>query len=870
MTSSSSSFVTFSHDNIKFRDADESETITITVTADVVVELRAKTTHPNNVVTKPAKAALAPGIPFPIDVVYRPPLPKDGPSAKLQFVYKTTPNGEREGTTKMKVTFGKQQGSSSNNGQLERRVSSASIASSVVSSVVEPSRPPQQQQQFEPYEHPMNPLISESTKSSTHQPPPPPTMPLQKQQQPYSSSAAARNSNVQVYVRVRPFLTSISEDTTPYWILNSQPGAIGDQEQLYEFDAVIQPESNNADVFEQCRVAQFVECMSQGINGTLFVYGQTCSGKTHTMFGHPGSEAGIVELLLSSIFSYAHHNAANFTSRLVVSFFEVYNEEVNDLLSKGNSAYNLPVREDRSRGFVVPGLTETPVVTVAQCLSLLHDGYANRKLGFSNINEHSSRSHTVLRVECVMEDTAVGAAAAGSGPRKTRRSVLCMVDLAGSETISDRGGATQRRETSHINVSLSHLKQLIMDLSNGEKFVNYRNSILTKILKQSLGGNSRTVMVCTITPSVEYLKETKSTLRFGTLAKTIKNTIAANVTVSDEGHLREDNARLREQLARAHEQIKEMENLQRNLVSQQQLEQKQQKDVEEVQSLREMILSLQRDKNRIVAEYEAKIEQVREEAKDSVKEKEESMLQIASQANELQNVLRKDNRIDSVMSQVLQYIQYGCRVERVMPDGQLSKEAIFLSQDKSSVHCCHVRNTDGEPSRASITDTVTLTTLECLLLGQYTTGLQQASRTDCFHKSMSLKIAGGRTMDVIFSEDNDFEAWTIALNALCRCRVEWGKPLEVAVLPGHDSLDASEAQFCARMHIAPMLYLSAKTDVLTTTGTYVTLFDIRTITSLDLFHAARLLSFFVERGWVSRRNLFVVGQANLGIKKDEK
>ncbi|XP_030745892.1 chromosome-associated kinesin KIF4-like [Sitophilus oryzae] len=284
----------------------------------------------------------------------------------------------------------------------------------------------------------------------------------------------------------------------------------------------------------------------------VLAYGQTSSGKTHTMMGLP-QDPGLTPRLCRKIFKYFEDGALNNAAdklKVTVSYLEIYNERVSDLLPKDASdqdrTKSLKVREHPKKGPYVEGLTEHPVSTSDDILQRLEQGSSRRKVGSTATNPRSSRSHSVFSVSC-------------EGVK------LHLVDLAGNERAGSRGyGPSRFREGANINKSLVALGNVISTLaeqsrsssrSSRNKFVPYRDSILTWLLKDTLQGNSNTVMVATISPSSACYSETVNTLRFGQRAKRI---IYQPVIVEDPKEitireLRAEIAKLRDLLTLSHQ-----------------------------------------------------------------------------------------------------------------------------------------------------------------------------------------------------------------------------------------------------------------------------------------------------------------------------
>ncbi|CAI2384300.1 unnamed protein product [Moneuplotes crassus] len=289
-----------------------------------------------------------------------------------------------------------------------------------------------------------------------------------------------------------------------------------------------------------------------GYNGTIFAYGQTSSGKTHTMIGKKGDSVnlGVDSLAVQQLFDYA---AENDSSKITVwvSYMEIYNEVINDLLDKDST--NLKIREDTSNsmGAYVEGLKSVQIQNYEEFMEVLDKGEKVRQYGQTKLSEkytdvYSSRSHTIVRI---MIQNKPNSANFVKGQDKNmhisysvKYSILNLVDLAGSERLSDVGlGRT--KETSHINTSLFVLSKVINCLAGKSKryhiklicstHIPFRDSKLTQLLKNSLGGNSMTSVICTVSPNLAHLPLTVSTLEFAKRAKNIKVKARANEVIDD-------------------------------------------------------------------------------------------------------------------------------------------------------------------------------------------------------------------------------------------------------------------------------------------------------------------------------------------------
>ncbi|XP_041098107.1 kinesin heavy chain-like, partial [Polyodon spathula] len=275
----------------------------------------------------------------------------------------------------------------------------------------------------------------------------------------------------------------------------------------YIFDKVLPPNISQENVYNAC-AKQIVKDVLGGYNGTIFAYGQTSSGKTHTMEGklHNPQLMGIIPRISHDIFDHIYSMDENLEFHIKVSYFEIYMDKIRDLLDVSKT--NLAVHEDKNRVPYVKGCTERFVSSPEEVMDVIDEGKANRHVAVTNMNEHSSRSHSIFLINIKQENVETEKKLCGK---------LYLVDLAGSEKVSKTGAeGAVLDEAKNINKSLSALGNVISALAEGTKtHVPYRDSKMTRILQDSLGGNCRTTIVICCSPSVYNEAETKSTLMFG-------------------------------------------------------------------------------------------------------------------------------------------------------------------------------------------------------------------------------------------------------------------------------------------------------------------------------------------------------------------
>uniref|UniRef100_A0A8C3AL34 Kinesin family member 13B n=1 Tax=Cyclopterus lumpus TaxID=8103 RepID=A0A8C3AL34_CYCLU len=309
------------------------------------------------------------------------------------------------------------------------------------------------------------------------------------------------------------------------------------------------------DVVFQCLGESLLDNAFMGYNACIFAYGQTGSGKSYTMMGS-AEQPGLIPRLCSSLFSRTVREAREGECFTVeVSYMEIYNEKVRDLLDPKGNRQALRVREHKVLGPYVDGLSRLAVACYKDIESLMSEGNKSRTVAATNMNEESSRSHAVFNI--ILTHTLMDLQSETSGEKVSK---LSLVDLAGSERAAKTGAAGERlKEGSNINKSLSTLGLVISALADQgagkykSKFVPYRDSVLTWLLKDSLGGNSRTAMVATISPSADNYDETLSTLRYADRAKSIVNHAVVNEDPNARiiRELREEVEKLKEQLLEA-------------------------------------------------------------------------------------------------------------------------------------------------------------------------------------------------------------------------------------------------------------------------------------------------------------------------------
>lgn len=290
----------------------------------------------------------------------------------------------------------------------------------------------------------------------------------------------------------------------------------------YAFDRVFGPATTSQAVYDVA-ARPVVKSAMEGINGTVFAYGVTSSGKTHTMHGDQKSP-GIIPLAIKDVFSIIQDTPGR-EFLLRVSYLEIYNEVINDLLDP--TGQNLRVRED-AQGTYVEGIKEEVVLSPGHALSFIAAGEEHRHVGSNNFNLFSSRSHTIFTL--MIESSAHGDEYDG-----VMYSQLNLIDLAGSESSKTETTGLRRKEGSYINKSLLTLGTVIGKLSEGKAtHIPYRDSKLTRLLQSSLSGHSLVSLICTVTPASSNVEETHNTLKFASRAKRVEIYASRNRIIDEK------------------------------------------------------------------------------------------------------------------------------------------------------------------------------------------------------------------------------------------------------------------------------------------------------------------------------------------------
>ncbi|XP_038884121.1 kinesin-like protein KIN-7C, mitochondrial isoform X2 [Benincasa hispida] len=333
--------------------------------------------------------------------------------------------------------------------------------------------------------------------------------------------------NVTVTVRFRPLsVRELNKGDEIAWYADGECTVRNEFNSsiAYGFDRVFGPATTTRHVYDVA-AQQVVACAMNGINGTVFAYGVTSSGKTHTMHGEQKSP-GVIPLAVKDVFGIIQETPER-QFLLRVSYLEIYNEVINDLLDP--TGQNLRVRED-AQGTYVEGIKEEVVLSPAHALSLIASGEEHRHVGSNNFNLLSSRSHTIFTL--TIESSPHGEY---HGEEDVTLSQLHLIDLAGSESSKTETTGLRRKEGSYINKSLLTLGTVISKLTDEKAtHIPYRDSKLTRLLQSSLSGHGKISLICTVTPASSNSEETHNTLKFAHRSKRVEIKASQNKIIDEK------------------------------------------------------------------------------------------------------------------------------------------------------------------------------------------------------------------------------------------------------------------------------------------------------------------------------------------------
>ncbi|XP_069361903.1 kinesin-like protein Klp61F [Maniola hyperantus] len=502
-----------------------------------------------------------------------------------------------------------------------------------------------------------------------------------------------KNQNIQVFVRLRP-LNQRERDIKSLGVVevaNGREVVVRQSHQSmhnkrFTFDRAFPPHSNQVEVY-QAVVSPLIEEVLAGYNCTVFAYGQTGTGKTHTMVGEAAADestwqtdplAGIIPRALSQLFDELRISNTEYTVR--VSYLELYNEELFDLLSGSEDNSKLRIYEDVTRkgANIVNGLEEIAVYNKNEVYKIMAQGQERKRVASTLMNAQSSRSHTVFTIVVHMKENSP------EGEELVKIGKLNLVDLAGSENISKAGSDNpakkeRARECVNINQSLLTLGRVITALVERHPHIPYRESKLTRILQESLGGRTKTSIIATISPGHKDLEETMSTLEYANRAKNIQNKPEINQKMTKKAILKEyaeEIDRLRRDLYAARE--KNGVYLANETFAEMTLKQEEQR-----KEIQELLL-----KKRAVEEERDRVESVFKELRDQFKDHQNRLSKTVDRLGVTENELA--NTANELKTTKLHYEE-----QKHLVTKQAQTESILSSQAKELLAAAEAASTDA-------------------------------------------------------------------------------------------------------------------------------------------------------------------------------
>ena len=362
-------------------------------------------------------------------------------------------------------------------------------------------------------------------------------------------------SQIRVVIRTRPTqgfasknisISSIDNKINITIPRNESKGLINNQKEnwSFQFDKILHNVAQE-EVFEY--VKNVISNATLGFNGTVFAYGPTGSGKTFTMSGSSSNfnYRGIIPRAITRLFQELG-GKVDFESKVSISYLEIYNEIIFDLLSPipaNEQKGEINFQEDSKGNVVVKGLTKHSVANEEEAFNLLFEGESNRTVSEHLLNKGSTRSHCIFTISVEMKSKV-------ESSEKVLTSKLNFVDLAGSERVKETGSSgLALKEAAYINKSLTFLEQVVVALTDKTKrkeYVPYRQSKLTHILKDAIGGNCRTIMIATIWPEEQFIMDTLSTLNFAKRMKNVVNDLSINIKLDKNAYVKKLNKEIKE------------------------------------------------------------------------------------------------------------------------------------------------------------------------------------------------------------------------------------------------------------------------------------------------------------------------------------
>ncbi|GMI68721.1 MALECTIN DOMAIN KINESIN 2 [Hibiscus trionum] len=447
--------------------------------------------------------------------------------------------------------------------------------------------------------------------------------------------------NIRVFCRCRPlskeeisagFAQVVDFDAAKDGDLGILTGA--STKKTFKFDRVYTPKDNQVDVFADA--LPLVTSVLDGYNVCIFAYGQTGTGKTFTMEG-TNQDRGVNYRTLEELFQISKERSDSFTYNISVSVLEVYNEQIRDLLSTSPTSKRLEIKQSAEGFHHVPGIVEAQVENINEVWDVLQIGSNSRAVGSNNVNEHSSRSHCMLCIMVKSKNLMTG---------ECTNSKLWLVDLAGSERLAKTDAQGERlKEAQNINKSLSALGDVVYALATKSSHIPYRNSKLTHLLQDSLGGDSKTLMFVQISPSERDLSETLSSLNFATRVRGVElGPAKRQVDTSELQKMKTSLEKARQESRSKDESLRKLEESLQNLESKakgrDQVYKTQQEKIKELEGQLELKTSMHNQSEKQVSQLS-----------DRLKGKEEIYAALQLKVKELEAKLKEQQQSDSACYQ---------------------------------------------------------------------------------------------------------------------------------------------------------------------------------------------------------------------------
>lgn len=471
--------------------------------------------------------------------------------------------------------------------------------------------------------------------------------------------------NIRVFCRCRPL--SKKEQSAGYATVVDFVGAKdgelailngGSSKKAFRFDRVYTPKDDQVDVFVDA--SPMAISVLDGYNVCIFAYGQTGTGKTFTMEGTEQNR-GVNYRTLEQLFTIAKERSDTFTYDISVSVLEVYNEQIRDLLDTSPTPKKLEIKQTSEGSHHVPGIVEAKVENTKQVWEVLQAGSNARAVGSNNVNEHSSRSHCMLCIMVKAKNLING---------ECTKSKLWLVDLAGSERLAKTDVQGERlKEAQNINKSLSSLGDVISALANKSSHIPYRNSKLTHLLQDSLGGDSKTLMFVQISPSENDVGETLSSLNFASRVRGVE--LAPAKRQIDTSELQ----KMKMQLDKARQETKSKDESIRKLEeSLQNVETKARSKDQTYKYQQEKIRELEGQLELKAASYSQSEKQLLQ-LQERLKGREETCSSLQHKVNELENKLKEQQQSDSAALQQVRDLE-----KQLKERAQESEHSLILQQ----------------------------------------------------------------------------------------------------------------------------------------------------------------------------------------------